>query len=49
MKIKGKDFAKFVLTSWVLCCKMWQKFEKFEVTEKFDENFQSIFGSGMSP
>ncbi len=24
---KKKDFSKFVLTSWALCCKTWLKFE----------------------
>ncbi len=38
MKIKVKDFAKFVLISLTLCCKTWLKFEgKFAIVERTGE------------
>jgi hypothetical protein len=50
VKIKVKVFfAKFVFTSWALCCGTWVKFEKFEVTgkRKLMRIFKVFFGSGL--
>ncbi len=33
-KLQWQNFAKSVSTSWVLCCGILLKFEKFEVTGK---------------
>ncbi len=31
-KFKVKDFAKFVFTSWALCCKTWLKLKNWNFT-----------------
>ncbi len=46
---KKKDFSKFVLTSWALCCKTWQKFEELKLRKNLMKIFKVFFGSGFVP